>query len=86
MFLATGIRVSELAALRYCRDGHGRGDMDLQAREITVRGCLIRMWLLGDSGCWRAESVIRPGGWTEQRPHASSYRFTGGIVCCRIAR
>jgi integrase/recombinase XerD len=38
VFLATGIRVSELAALRYCRDGHGRGDVDLQAREITVRG------------------------------------------------
>lgn len=31
VFLATGIRVSELAALRYSRDDHGRGDVDLQA-------------------------------------------------------
>ena len=38
VFLATGIRVSELAAIRYCRDDPGRGDVDLEAREIRIRG------------------------------------------------
>jgi site-specific recombinase XerD len=38
VFLATGIRVSELAAIRYCRDDPDRSDMDLEAREIRVQG------------------------------------------------
>jgi integrase/recombinase XerD len=38
VFLATGILVSELAAVRYrCNDPHG-GDLDLEVREITVKG------------------------------------------------
>ena len=38
VLLATGIRVSELAAIRYCPDDRGRSDVDLEAREIRVRG------------------------------------------------
>ena len=38
VFLATGIRVSELAAIRYCAGDPGRGDVDLEAREIRVQG------------------------------------------------
>jgi integrase/recombinase XerD len=38
VFLATGIRVSELAAIRYCRNDPDSGDVDLGAREIKVRG------------------------------------------------
>jgi site-specific recombinase XerD len=38
VLLATGIRVSELAAIRCCRDGPDRSDVDLEAREIKVRG------------------------------------------------
>jgi site-specific recombinase XerD len=38
VLLATGIRVSELAAIRYCPDDHGRSDVNLEAREIRVRG------------------------------------------------
>jgi site-specific recombinase XerD len=38
VFLATGIRVSELAAIRYCAGDPDRGDVDLEARQIRVRG------------------------------------------------
>jgi integrase/recombinase XerD len=38
VLLATGIRVSELAAIRYRPDDRGRSDVDLEAREIRVRG------------------------------------------------
>jgi Phage integrase family len=37
VLLATGIRVSELAAIRYCPDDRGRGDVNLEAREMRVR-------------------------------------------------
>ena len=38
VFAATGIRLSELAAIRYDPDDPRRSDMDLWHREITVRG------------------------------------------------
>ena len=38
VLLATGIRVSELAAIRYCCDDPDRSDVDLEGREIRVRG------------------------------------------------
>jgi integrase/recombinase XerD len=38
VFLATGIRVSELAAMRYSRDNPDSSDLDLEFREIRVRG------------------------------------------------
>jgi integrase len=39
VFLATGIRVSELSAIRYRPDGRDGSDVDLEeAREIRVRG------------------------------------------------
>jgi site-specific recombinase XerD len=38
LFLATGIRVSELAAIRYCGDDPDHSDVDLEARAIKVRG------------------------------------------------
>jgi integrase/recombinase XerD len=38
VFLATGIRVAELTAIRYSRDDSGFSDLDLEAREIRVRG------------------------------------------------
>jgi integrase/recombinase XerD len=38
VFLATGIRLSELAGIRYDPHDPGRSDLDLWQREITVRG------------------------------------------------
>jgi integrase len=38
VFGATGIRLSELAGIRYDPGDPGRGDVDLWQREITVRG------------------------------------------------
>lgn len=38
VFMATGVRVSELAAIRYCGDNPDGSDVDLEAREIKVRG------------------------------------------------
>jgi integrase/recombinase XerD len=38
VFRATGIRLSELAGLRYSPDRPGQGDVDLLGREITVTG------------------------------------------------
>ena len=38
VFCATGIRLSELAGLRYSPDRPQAGDVDLMAREITVTG------------------------------------------------
>ena len=38
VFTATGIRLSELAGIRYRLDNPCRGDIDLDRREITVRG------------------------------------------------
>jgi len=38
VFTATGIRLSELAGLRYSPDRPREGDVDLMAREITVTG------------------------------------------------
>jgi hypothetical protein len=35
---AAGIRVSELAAIRYCREAPDRSDVDLEAREVRARG------------------------------------------------
>jgi site-specific recombinase XerD len=34
VFLATGIRVAELTAIRYCGDDPGFSDLDMEAREI----------------------------------------------------
>ena len=38
MFRATGIRLSELAGIRYHAEDAERSDLDLWQREITVRG------------------------------------------------
>ena len=38
MFTATGIRLSELAGIRYHPGDPGRSDLDLQCREIRIRG------------------------------------------------
>ncbi len=38
VFQATGIRLSELAGIRYHADDPGRSDVDLRHREITVHG------------------------------------------------
>ena len=38
VFTATGIRLSELAGIRYHPDDPARSDLDLQAREIRIRG------------------------------------------------
>jgi integrase len=38
VFRATGIRLAELAGIRYHPDDPGRGDVDLQRREIYIRG------------------------------------------------
>jgi integrase/recombinase XerD len=38
VFLATGIRLAEMAGIRYHPDDPYRSDVDLAAREVTVRG------------------------------------------------
>ena len=38
MFLATGIRLAELAGIRYHPGDPGRSDLNLDGREIRVRG------------------------------------------------
>ena len=38
VFTATGIRLAELAGIRYHPGDPARGDLDLQAREIRIRG------------------------------------------------
>jgi site-specific recombinase XerC len=38
VFLATGIRLAEMAGIRYQPGDPYRSDVDLVAREITVRG------------------------------------------------
>ncbi|HLM88535.1 MAG TPA: tyrosine-type recombinase/integrase [Streptosporangiaceae bacterium] len=38
VFTATGIRLSELAGIRYHPDDPARSDLDLQARQIRIRG------------------------------------------------
>jgi integrase/recombinase XerD len=38
VFRATGIRIAELAAIRYHPGDPGRSDLDLERREIRVRG------------------------------------------------
>jgi hypothetical protein len=38
VFRATGIRLAELAGIRYHPDDPGRGDVDLQRREVYIRG------------------------------------------------
>ena len=38
MFAATGIRLAEMAGLRYEPDDPQQGDVDVWQREITVRG------------------------------------------------
>jgi integrase len=61
VFLATGIRVSELAAIRYCRYDPGRGDVDLEAREIRVRGKggRERTVRIGHEAARRADRYLR---------------------------
>ena len=38
VFRATGVRLAELAGIRYDPDGPGRSDLDMERREIKVRG------------------------------------------------
>jgi site-specific recombinase XerD len=38
VFRATGIRLAELAGIRFVPDDPGRSDLDLEHREIRVRG------------------------------------------------
>jgi integrase len=38
VFRATGIRLAEMAGIRWYPDDSGRGDVDLQRREIYIRG------------------------------------------------
>jgi site-specific recombinase XerC len=38
VFTATGIRLSELAGIRCHPDDPARSDLDLQARQIRIRG------------------------------------------------
>ena len=38
VFKATGIRLSEMAGIRYYPDDHDRSDLDLDSRQIRIRG------------------------------------------------
>ena len=61
VFKATGIRLSELAGIRYDRDDARRSDIDLWQREITVRGKggKTRIVKIGNDAAraWTATSV-----------------------------
>ena len=57
VFTATGIRLAELAGIRYHPDDPARSDLDLQAREIRIAG--------------KAASPV-PSGSATRRPAAST--------------
>jgi site-specific recombinase XerD len=46
VFRATGIRLSELAGIRYDPEDTQRSDLDLWQREITVRGNNGKAWIV----------------------------------------
>ena len=71
VFRATGIRLAELAGIRYDPDSPGRSDVDLERREIHVRGRAART---GSSG-----SIMRPPAAVDRylrvrSRHAQAYR------------
>jgi len=55
VFTATGIRLSELAGIRYHPGDPARNDLDLHAREIRIRG---------KGGTPRTVKIRRPAAWT----------------------
>jgi site-specific recombinase XerD len=63
VLLATGIRVSELAAIRCCPGDPGRGDVDLETREIKVRGKggRDRTVRIGHEAARRLDRYLRAG-------------------------
>jgi len=58
VFEATGIRLSELAGIRYCPDDPGRGDLNLYGRAIRVVGKGGKPWIVTISfGCSSSEGM-----------------------------
>ncbi len=71
MFRATGIRVSELAGIRYDPDDPGRSDLDLWQREIRIRGKggKARIVRIGHEAARRLDRYIRV-----RARHGQAYR------------
>ncbi|HEX9541565.1 MAG TPA: site-specific integrase [Streptosporangiaceae bacterium] len=71
VFRATGIRVSELAGIRYDPDDPGRSDLDLWQREIRIRGKggKARIVRIGHEAARRLDRYIRV-----RARHGQAYR------------
>jgi site-specific recombinase XerD len=71
---ASGIRAGELAGIRYHPHDASRSDLDLQQREITVRG---------KGGGSRIVKIghERRGLWTATSGSGQSMRRRGGLSC-----
>jgi integrase/recombinase XerD len=74
VFKATGIRLSELAGIRYDAGDPGCSDVDLGQREITVRGKAAR------PGSSRSASTP-PAAWTGTSGSAPGTPRHGGRSC-----
>ena len=71
VFRATGIRLSELAGIRYVPDDHSRTDLDLDGREIRIRGKggKGRIVKIGHEAARAVDRYLRVRG-----RHAQAYR------------
>jgi hypothetical protein len=74
VLLATGIRASELAGIRYLPDDPYRSDVDLAAREVRVRA---------NDGSPRTVRLTheRGGGWTGTCAPGPGISRRGGRSC-----
>ena len=71
---ATGIRLAELAGLRYDPGDPRRSDIDLRQREITVHG-------KGGKAASSGSATRRPGAWTGTPAPAPGTGRPGGRSC-----
>jgi site-specific recombinase XerC len=71
---ASGIRAGELAGIRYDPDDASRSDLDLQQREITVRGKAAGP---GSSGSGTRQRWL----WTGTSGSGQNMRRRGGLSC-----
>jgi integrase/recombinase XerD len=80
VFRATGIRIAELAAIRYHPGDPGRSDLDLERREIRVRGKggMDRTVKIDNEAARRLDRYIRARARHEQAHRVGLWLGTGG--------
>jgi integrase len=80
VFRATGIRLAELAAIRYDPDDPRRSDLDLEHREIKVRGKggRDRTVRIDDEAARRVDRYLRVRARHEQAYRLGLWLCTGG--------